>query len=120
MNQEELAKTLQENYVNPALPGSFSGFASFYRSLRERRAIRAREKSQVYEWMKGNSTYTKHRPARRHFKSYCKSYGIDDTWQLDLADKQKYQDENKPYKWILICIDVFSKFVWVKLHLLHF
>ena len=41
--------------------------------------------------------------------------GIDDTWQLDLADMQKYQNENKPYKWILICIDIFSKFVWVKL-----
>ena len=60
--EEELAKTLQTNYVNPALPGSFSGFASFYRSLRERRAVRAREKRQVYEWMKGNITYTKHRP----------------------------------------------------------
>jgi len=116
MNQEELAKTLQENYVNPALPGSFSGFSSFYRSLRERRAIGSREKTKVFEWMKGNSTYTKHRPARRHFKTNRVIVpGIDDTWQLDLADMQKYQGENKPYKWILICIDIFSKYVWVML-----
>ena len=44
-----------------------------------------------------------------------RSYCIDDTWQLDLADMQKYQGENKPYKWIFICIDIFSKYVWVML-----
>ena len=28
---------------------------------------------------------------------------------------QQYYEFNKPYRWILICIDVFSKYVWVML-----
>ena len=54
---------------NPAVPGSFSGFESFYRSLLERGEVNQREKCQVKEWMKGNGTYTKHRPARRRFQT---------------------------------------------------
>ena len=64
MNLEDLNRTLQANYINPALPGSFSGFESFFRSLVERGVVKKREKRLVREWMKGNSTYTKHRPAR--------------------------------------------------------
>ena len=41
--------------------------------------------------------------------------GIDDTWQMDLVDMCSYKNTNRGYNWILVCIDVFSKFVWIKL-----
>ena len=43
MNQDDLAQKLQANYVNPALPGSFSGFESFFRSLLERGVVHQEE-----------------------------------------------------------------------------
>ena len=109
-------RTLLENYVTPNLPGSFAGFESFFRSLKERGVVVQEDKRRVKEWMKGNSTYTKHRYARRRFPTNKVIVnGIDDTWQMDLVDMCSYNRTNNGYNWILVCIDVFSKFVWIKL-----
>jgi hypothetical protein len=109
-------RTLLENYVTPNLPGSFAGFERFFRSLKERGVVVQEDKRRVKEWMKGNSTYTKHRYARRRFPTNKVIVnGIDDTWQMDLVDMCSYSRTNNGYNWILVCIDVFSKFVWIKL-----
>ena len=39
--------------------------------------------------------------------------GIDELWQMDLADMQSHAKENDGYRYLLVCIDVFSKYVWV-------
>ena len=40
--------------------------------------------------------------------------GIDTLWQADLADFQNISKYNNGYNYILICIDVFSKFLMVE------
>ena len=42
------------------------------------------------------------------------SLGIDYLWQLDLVDLQKFSKFNKGFKYLLTCIDVFSKHAWVR------
>jgi hypothetical protein len=49
-------RTLLENYVTPNLLGSFAGYESFFRSLKERRVVEQEDKRRVREWIKGNST----------------------------------------------------------------
>ena len=39
--------------------------------------------------------------------------GIDEQWQMDLADMQSMQKFNEGYHYLLVCIDVFSKYAWV-------
>ena len=39
--------------------------------------------------------------------------GIDQQWQMDLADMQSMQKCNDGYRYLLVCIDVFSKYIWV-------
>ena len=39
--------------------------------------------------------------------------GIDELWQMDLADMQSMQKFNDEYRYLLVCIDVFSKYAWV-------
>ena len=41
-------------------------------------------------------------------------YGIDDQWQADLVDMQEWRRENHGYAHLLTCIDVFSKYAWVR------
>jgi hypothetical protein len=54
-----------------------------------------------------------HRSARKNFKRRSVVLkGIDDLWQADLIDIQKYHTVNKGYKYILIVIDTFSKYAW--------
>lgn len=54
-----------------------------------------------------------HRAARRNFpRRHVILKGIDDLWQADLIDIQKFSRENNGYKYILVAIDGLSKFGW--------
>lgn len=39
--------------------------------------------------------------------------GIDHEWQVDLVDMSSLSKENDGFNYLLTCIDVFSKYVWV-------
>ncbi len=61
-------------------------------------------------------TYTLHKPMHRNFKrNRVIIGGIDEQWQMDLADMQSMQKFNDGYRYLLVCIDVFSKYAWVVL-----
>ena len=54
-----------------------------------------------------------HRPARRNYpRRKFDIRGLDETWQADLVDMQKFARENNGYKYLLTVIDVFSKYAW--------
>lgn len=54
-----------------------------------------------------------HAPVRRNFqRRKYKQVGILDTYEIDLIDIQPYAKENKNNKYILIAIDIFSKFLY--------
>jgi transposase InsO family protein len=61
-------------------------------------------------WLSSQDAYTLHKPVRRIFprrKTFAK--GINDLFQADLVDMQKYSRSNDGYRYILTCVDVFSK-----------
>ena len=37
---------------------------------------------------------------------------INDQWQIDLLDLTKYKKVNKGYGWLLVVIDIFSRYGW--------
>ena len=54
-----------------------------------------------------------HKPITKNFrKRRVISYGIDEIWAADLV--QKYSKWNKGIKYLLMVIDVFSKYGWIK------
>lgn len=54
-----------------------------------------------------------HAPARRNFpRRKVNMRGIDETWQADLVDMQKYSKINKGYNYLLTVIDNVSKYAW--------
>lgn len=56
-----------------------------------------------------------HKPARKTFpRRKIISLFKDDLWQADLLDIQSYSKYNKGFKFILIVIDTYTKYVWVK------
>ena len=42
------------------------------------------------------------------------SYGIDNIWAADLVEMGKFSKWNKGIKYLLMVIDVFSKFGWIR------
>ena len=56
-----------------------------------------------------------HKPVKRKFrKRRVLVSGIDKIWAADLADMQALSKENEEYKFLLLVIDTFSKYGWIK------
>ena len=56
-----------------------------------------------------------HKPITRKFtKRRVFVKGVDEIWAADLVDMQRFSDWNKGIKYLLMVIDVFSKFGWIE------
>lgn len=56
-----------------------------------------------------------HRNARRNFpRRYYVMRGMNDTFQADLVEMIPFAQQNRGFKYILMVIDVFSKYAWAR------
>ena len=54
-----------------------------------------------------------HKPVRRNFrKRRVFAHNIDEVWSADLVDMQSFAKSNQGYRFILMIVDVFSKYGW--------
>ena len=68
----------------------------------------------VQLWAKDNLSYALHRPARRTFKcNQIYAPEIDSLWEADLVFVQDVAKQNNGVKYLLVAIDVLSKYAWV-------
>jgi hypothetical protein len=108
--KEEAGKNIEKLYTNPANPGAFSGQAAFIRSLKNKKI----NKEDVKKFLQSFEAYTIHKPIRKNFiRRRVIVPRINHTFQADLVDVSKFADENDGFKFLLTCIDVFSKYAWV-------
>ncbi|GIY45788.1 hypothetical protein CEXT_749081 [Caerostris extrusa] len=100
--------SLEKFYKNPKEPASFGGINAL------RRAVGKQVKTKdIKQWLETKDSYTLHKPARRNFKKNRVIVGgIDEQFQADLLDLQSIKQFNNGYKFLLTCIDVFSKYSW--------
>lgn len=78
----------------------------------KRKLIKQFPKQKVNEWVQNEMTYSLHKPIRKRFETrtyHCA--GLNDTWQIDLMEMIPYSSINKGYKYIVVCIDIFSRYV---------
>jgi hypothetical protein len=94
---------MESTYYNPIKSGSYGGVQPLIR-------YSGQGHSNVKNWLSSQDAYTLHKPVRKVFprrKTYAK--GIHDLFQADLADMQQLSRFNDGYRFILTCVDVFSK-----------
>ena len=71
------------------------------------------KQKQVEEFLTQQDVYTKHKPIKHHFTTRRVFVPrANDQLQADLVDMQAYISENTNYRYILTCIDCFSKYAW--------
>ena len=111
-NRSQIFKRLNAIYHNPKDPGSLGGVARLVKRASELSITK--NKNLIKEYLESQRAYTYHKPAKKHYlKNKTIVSGIDSQWQADLADMQSLSGENNGIKYLLTCIDVFSKFAWV-------
>jgi len=63
--------------------------------------------------LKNQDTYTLHKQSYRKFKrNRIYVGGVDHQWEMDLVDMQQHSAYNNGYRYMLTCIDSFSKMAW--------
>ena len=105
-----MEKVLSQVYYNPSSPENYGGKEEIYTAAKDLYPKITGRKGAT--WLSKQFTYTMHKPVRRyHFKTNrVFAEGIDYQWQVDLADLGSVQTYNDGFRYLLICIDVFSKY----------
>jgi len=99
-------KLIRDTYFNISKPARFGGSkAKLYKSLKGKVS-----KGVIDRLLEKTDSYNLHTPLRKNFprRKYIVS-GINAMWQIDLTDLQQFSSENNGFKYILLCIDTFSR-----------
>ena len=95
-------------YDDPKRSGGFGGVDRLYKDVKKEGKFNI-SRTKIKEWLMKQDAYTLH--TRRHFKrNRVIVGGTDQQWQMDLADMQPMQKSNDGYRYLLVCINVFSKY----------
>ena len=95
----------QQIYYDESNVGAFGGIQ------RLKNVLNNESNNNIKNWLRTQNTYSLHKPMRKKFptRKYYSS-GLNVLWQMDLMEMIPYARINKGYKYILTCIDVFSRF----------
>ena len=108
-----MEKILDSIYFNPKNTASFGGYRRLF--------IKAKEKSPIIKiedikkYLRKQDCYTLYKPKRHKFlRNKTIAYGVDNIWQSDISDMQKYAEYNDGFRYILFIIDVYSRYLFME------
>lgn len=104
---------LNRIYFDPGHPASFSGPKKLYGIVKKDGYHPTL--NYIKQWVQDQEAYSIFKPARKKFqRNRVVVKGRDALWDIDLADLQDIAEDNDGIKYLLVCIDVFSKYLWVR------
>ena len=107
-------EAISKLYDDPSIPGSLGGLN---KALREfKKYIPSLTMKMLKDWAKEHIGYSIHRPSRKSFlRERILTSTIDYLWEADLVDMTHIKEENDDVTFLLVCIDTFSKYLWVRM-----
>ena len=107
-------KYLEQIYFNPEHPASFEGPKRLYESVKKEGRYKISH-GQIKRWIQKQESYSRNKGVKQQFeRGRVIVAGIDDQFDADLASLSAYADENDGYKYLLVVIDIFSRYAWVE------
>ena len=105
---------LKKIYFNPEEPGSFEGVDKLYKRVKKDGKFKI-SRNRIKKWLQNQLSYSLNKHVNRNFKrGKVLVAGIDDQFEADLASMADFSSENDGFKYLLVVIDVFSRFGWVE------
>lgn len=103
-------KALENIYYDPTNSACFAGSGPVLRKTKSKYKAR-----QTKDWLLTQDAYTLHTQKRKRYprNKYIVN-NIDDLWQADLAVFKNISQYNNGIKYLMIVIDVFSKYGWIR------
>lgn len=111
-SQRRLHAKLQDLWTDVSKPSGFTSLNQLYKAAR---GIKGATKKRVREWLQTQPSYNRFKSRRRRFKRrQMIAYSIDEVWGSDLIDVQNLSRYNGNTKFILLCVDHLSGFVFLE------
>jgi hypothetical protein len=105
---------LRHIYYDLSHPGSYSGVEKLFRVIKQDGKFNI-SRQQISQWLKKQETYTLYRRNRLKFtRRKIVTSGVDSEWGIDLADFRNIAKYNNNYTFLLVCVDVFSRYLFIK------
>ena len=105
---------LRQIYFDVKNPISYAGPTKILRYLRKEGRYSV-GLSAIKQWLQDIDAYSLQRPHRYKFKrNRVISQGLDYLFDVDLADVSNLAGENDGVKYLLVVIDVFSRYLWIQ------
>ena len=110
MVYKALKKDAVRHFTSVRDPASFSSASKLRKHYFKKTALR-----HVEDELQSVDAYTKHKPYKRRFpRRKTQTWGIDKQWQLDLIEMLPFKKYNKGYSYIMVAIDVFSRYAFAE------
>ena len=110
MVYKALKKDAVRHFTSVRDPASFSSASKLRKHYFKETALR-----HVEDALQSVDAYTKHKPYKRRFpRRKTQTWGIDKQWQLDLVEMLSLKKYNKGYSYIMVAIDVFSRYAFAE------
>ena len=107
-------KYIEKIYFDPEHPVSYEGPKQLYDFIKKDEKYKISH-SQLKKWLQKQNSYSINKTAKRNFQRSCVIVsGIDDQFDADLASFISYANDNDGYKYLLVVIDIFSRYAWVE------
>lgn len=93
--------------------GAFTGPEKLYQIIKKEGKVTI-SRNKIKQWLQDQDSYGLQRSSRKvHKRRKVIVPYIDYQWDVDLADVSNIAVENENYKYLLMVIDIFSRFLWV-------
>ena len=117
-NAEVVDEYLKTKYFDARAPGSYAGVQKIWSAIRsDPEKPRGLNKKRLEEWLNSQEVYQVHKEPPKHVptESIIVDF-MDEQWDIDiLVMPVRKGGKNQNYRYLLGCIDLFSRFVWARL-----
>ena len=111
MKKKNFDSILNKIYYDLDSPSAYSSKNNVFEAARD--IDKSLKRSDVDAWFRKQLAPTLHKPVRYKFRrNKTIVMSIGDQYQADLCDMTRFSKDNNNMKFLLTCIDCFSRFAW--------
>ncbi|XP_056004157.1 uncharacterized protein LOC125662183 [Ostrea edulis] len=104
---------LKDLYYTPGKPGAFAGPEKLYQAVKQEGKYKIGRR-RIRQFLNNEDSYSLYKPIRKTFpRSKVIVNTIDSMWDGDLADVSNIASHNDGYKFLLVLIDIFSRYLFI-------